>query len=155
LFREFWISPGALFAAARGHAPLLALGPSQAPSYVRGELLALPVFSFQKTVLGKEKSRSSGELRLSGHGGHRTGAGSLLAGPPPSVQDQSPSSDWKSTAANRTYPFGVNYVKEPLGFFSFPPALHGVLSFLRFPVSKAYFCQLSFKGAFQKLQNCH
>jgi hypothetical protein len=79
LFREFWISPGALSAAARGHAPLLALGPSQAPSFVRGELLALPVFSFQKTVLGKEKPRSSGEFQLSGHGIHRAGAGNQPA----------------------------------------------------------------------------
>ena len=82
LFREFWISPGALSAAARGHAPLLALGPSQAPSFVRGELLALPVFSFQKTVLGKEKPRSSGEFSLSGHGGHRIGQGEASRPPP-------------------------------------------------------------------------
>jgi hypothetical protein len=113
LFREFWISPGALSAAARGHAPLLALGPSQAPSFVRGELLALPVFSFQKTVLGKEKSRSSGELRLSGHGGHRTGAGSLLAGPPPGAQTHSSRPDRDQGPRNKDTPSLAVLLKSP------------------------------------------
>jgi hypothetical protein len=63
----------------------LALGPSNAPSRLRGELLVLPVLFFLETVLGNEKPAVAGELRGSVHGDHRAGEEANGRPPPGSL----------------------------------------------------------------------
>ena len=68
------------------------------------------MFSFRETVLGIEKPVVAGELLSAGNGNHRTGAGSLLAGPLPSTLDTPMPSICRSTARKHRYSFAAYFV---------------------------------------------
>ena len=74
------------------------------------------------------ETKGAGELRGGVHGAPpwealtRPATGHCLA-----LERLRPS-DGDQMATKRRYPFGVNYVKEPLVFFSFEPAVQNALS---------------------------
>jgi len=115
-------------ATARDPNSLTSLGPSQGSRYVRGELLVPLVLLFQRLVLGDEKSAKLERSAAAQMAHHRAGAppaGRTVASA--SLRVSQPS-DGRSPARIRRYPF----VKETLSFPLLEPAVHYVISKVRF-----------------------
>ena len=128
MFRQFWISPRCKASRRLEPAASPSLGPSKPPRWVRLLPLDLPELFFRVLVLGSERTASS-DVPSHGAAAGRFNAGRSAAAE--ALEEPQPL-DRGSAAQIRTYPFGVNLVKETLGFSVLnPPSLgaHGEYAF--------------------------
>ena len=147
-----WISPILRASpACREPFPLL-LGPRNDPRRVRGELLDLPVPSFQKTVLGNDQNASSGMVHQWRRRGRPVPA-RQLTGVFPRADFNRPclirgprSVDTLST---------VFLLKSPWVFLWINARSSAPRASFRFPTSKAYSWPGWWKYVFCYLQVCH